>query len=314
MTDEISYASCYCDDLGGDMVSDPARRFWKAVAAAPKQIDLPLPARRAAGEHAEDATAEPTGVRYEAIADSGSFLAVPSGMPPDRAMLYLFGGGYVLGSPASRRKTAGHLALASPAKVLVADYRLAPEHPFPAALDDAVSAYLGLLGMGVDPHRTIIAGDSAGGGLAVAFGVALRDNSHPMPAGIVALSPWADLTCSGTSMTGNASRDIECSRAGLLQMAGWYMNGADPAQPLASPVFASFSDMPPLLCLVGSEEVLLDDSLRLARRMAVAGGEATVTVAAGMQHVYPIWAGAFPEAGRAIRGIGEWVSEQIDMR
>ncbi len=291
--------------------SDAALRFWAAVQAAPKQIDLPLPARRMAGEHAEDATAEPAGVRYDPVADSKSFFAVPAGTEPDKTMLYLFGGGYVLGSPASRRKTAGHLALACNAAVLVADYRLAPEHPYPAALNDGFAAYLGLLANGADPSRTIIAGDSAGGGLAVALGLALRDRSHPPPAGIVAVSPWADLTCSGASMTDNAGRDIECSREGLLQMAGWYLNGAGPAQPLASPVFGSFADMPPLLCLVGSDEVLLDDSLRLARAMAVAGRSATVRVTAGMQHVFPIWAGAFPEANRAIENVGAWVDDQI---
>jgi acetyl esterase/lipase len=293
------------------MISSAARRFWTAVAAAPKQIDLPLPERRAAGEHAEDATAEPVGVTFVPVRGGASFFATPSGAEPENTILYLFGGGYVLGSPASRRKTAGHLAVACKAKVLVAHYRLAPEHPFPAALDDAVTAYLEMLHEGADPRRTAIIGDSAGGGLAVALGLALRDRSHPLPAGIVALSPWADLTCSGASMKGNAARDIECSRDGLLQMAGWYLGGGDPAQPLASPVFAAFHNMPPLLCLVGSEEVLLDDSFRLARAMAAAGRSATVSVAAGMQHVFPIWAGAFPEADCAVRDVAEWVRSQV---
>src|SRR5438132_4697927 len=128
-----------------------------------------------------------------------------------------------------------------------------------------------------------------------------------MCAGIVALSPWADLTCSGDSMTSRAASDIECTRQGLLEMAGWYMNGADPNQALASPVFANLTGLPPLLCLVGGDETLLDDTVRLVRNAGMAGVNATAFVAAGMQHVFPIWAGAFPEANAAIALIGDWV-------
>jgi monoterpene epsilon-lactone hydrolase len=289
------------------MISGQACRFWDLMRAGPKQIAMPIAERRAAGEHAEDATAEPAGVAFAPAARGGGIWAQPAEARPGAAMLYLFGGGYMPGSPASRRKTAGHLAAAAGARVLVPNYRLAPEHPFPAAVDDAVQAYRWLLAQGAEPTRTVIAGDSAGGGLAVATAIAARDRGLPLPAGIVTLSAWADLTCSGDSMTSRAATDIECTREGLLEMAGWCTNGADPRQPLASPVFADFAGLPPLLALVGGDETLLDDSIRLARGAGMAGGDATLFIGAGMQHVFPIWAGAFPEADAAIATIGAWV-------
>ena len=294
------------------MVSVAARRFWSGMASAPKQVELPIPERRAAGEHAEDATSEPVGVSCTPAPPVGGFLAVPPRARERAAILYLFGGGYMLGTPASRRKTAGHLALAAGVRVLVPNYRLAPENPFPAALDDAVHAYRWLLAQGAEPNDIVTAGDSSGGGLAIATLVAIRERELPMPAGGVGISPWADLTCTGASMQERASADLECTRASLLEMAGWYMAGADPRQPLASPAFANFSGLPPLLCVVGGDEVLLDDSVRLVRGAGAAGTDATLFVGAGMQHVFPIWAGVFPEADAAIRLIGGWVRERLD--
>jgi acetyl esterase/lipase len=294
------------------MVSIAARRFWSQMASAPKQVELPIPERRAAGAHAEDATSEPVGVTFTPAPQVGGFFAVPPNARKAAAILYLFGGGYMLGTPASRRKTAGHLALAAGVRVLVPNYRLAPENPFPAALDDAVHAYRWLLDQGAAPQQIVTAGDSSGGGLAIAILVAIRDRDLPMPAGGIGISPWADLMCSGASMRERAPDDIECTRASLLEMASWYMGRADPRQPLASPVFADFSGLPPLLCVVGGDEVLLDDSIRLVRGAGAAGTDATLFVAAGMQHVFPIWAGVFPEAGAAIRLIGGWVRERLD--
>jgi len=273
----------------------------------PKQIEMPLAQAREADLHAEDFTSEPKGARFSPAPEVDGLWAEPPDVAPGRSILYFFGGGFVLGTPATRRKTAGHLALAAKARVLVPNYRLAPEHSFPAALDDAVRAYEFLLDHGAEPSKTVVSGDSAGGGLAVSCVVAVRDRHLPMCAGIVALSPWADLTCSGDSMTSRAAADVECTRAGLLEMAGWYMNGADPVQPLASPVFADLAGLPPLLCIAGGDEELLDDSIRLVRNAGTAGVNATLHIAAGMQHVYAIWAGAFPEADAAIALIGDWV-------
>jgi epsilon-lactone hydrolase len=294
------------------MISKQAQVFWSALKSAPKQIDLPIDQRREAGEHAEDATLEPLGVTFAPVVDLGGFWAESPNGPPERAILYLFGGGYMLGSPASRRKTAGHLALAAQARVLVPNYHLAPEHRFPAAVDDAVQAYEWLVAHRGKPSRIVVAGDSSGGGLAVSTVIAARDRGLSMPAGVVALSPWADLTCSGESMKSREATDLECTRAGLLQMAGWYLGGADPRQPLASPVFADFTGLPPLLCLVGGDEILLDDTIRLVRNAGITGADATAFIAGGMQHGFPIWAGVFPEADAAIALIGDWVRARTE--
>jgi len=293
------------------MISREAEAFWAAIKAAPRQIDLPLDKRRAAGELAETATSEPSNVRYEDAPGVGGFWVGPEAGKSDCTIVYLFGGGYVLGSPASRRKTAGHLALAANARVLVPNYRLAPEHRYPAALDDAVAGYE-FAARVAGEMPILIAGDSAGGGLAIALGLVVRDRALTAPAGIVALSPWADLTCSGETMAQFADRDIECSRDGLLDMARQYLGTVSAREPLASPIFGDFAAMPPFLCVVGSEEVLLDDSLRLARAVAQSGGSAAVSIGAGMQHVYPIWVGAFPEAGVAMSEVGSWIRKRVE--
>ena len=291
------------------MISKQAHDFWTLLKTYPKQIEMPLAQAREADRLAEVFTSEPTGVDFSSAPEiDGLWAEVPNATS---AILYFFGGGFVLGSPATRRKTAGHLALAAKARVLVPNYRLAPEHPFPAAVEDAVHAYQWLLTTGADPSKTIVAGDSAGGGLAVSTVIAMRDRGLPMCAGIVALSPWADLTCSGESITTRAAADIECTRAGLLEMAGWYMNGSDPRQPLASPVFADLTGLPSLLCVVGGDEALLDDSIRLVRNAGITGVDAALSITAGMQHVFPIWAGAFPEADAAISTIGDWITRLI---
>jgi acetyl esterase/lipase len=293
------------------VVSNQALQFWEALRNAPKQVELPIDRRRQAGEHAEDGTSEPIGVVFGTAAEVGGIWVEPAAGAADTIVLYLFGGGYMLGSPSSRRKTGGHIATAAHAKVLISNYRLAPEHPFPAAVDDAVRAYRWLIERGTAPEKIIVAGDSAGGGLALAALLAARDDGSPMPAGAVLLSPWGDLTCSGESMQSRAAVDLECTRASLLEMADWYMTGRDPRQSLASPVLADLTGLPPILCIVGGDETLLDDSVRLARNAGMVGVDATLHIAAGMQHVFPIWAGAFPEADAAIDLIGDWIGKRV---
>ncbi len=289
------------------MISRRAKRFWAILRSYPKQIEMPLTRARESDMLAEYLTSEPVGVTFSPAPEVDGLWAAVEGENSGRTILYFFGGGYMLGTPATRRKTAGHLALAADARVLVPNYGRAPEHPFPAAVEDAVRAYQWLLDQGSEPAQIFLAGDSAGGGLAVATAIALRDRHLPMCGGIAAISPWADLTCSGESMTSRAAVDLEITRAGLLEMAATYLNGADPAQPLASPVLADLTGLPPLLCLVGGDEVLLDDSVRLVRNAAIAGSDAILSITAGMQHVFPIWSGAFPEADAAIRLIGNWI-------
>jgi monoterpene epsilon-lactone hydrolase len=288
-------------------LSKQARRFWTLLRNAPKQIGMPLAEARATDTRSEDFTTEPVGVTFAPAAEVDGLWAETQEAEQGRTIVYFYGGGFRLGSPETRRKTAGHLALAARARVLVPNYRLAPEDPFPAALDDAMGAYEWVLSQGAEPARVVIAGDSAGGGLAVSTAVAARDRGLPRCAGVVALSPWIDLTCGGESMTSRAASDFMFTRASLLEMAASYLNGADPQQPLVSPLFADLTGLPSILCLVGGDEVLLDDSVRLARRAGIAGVDATVFIAAGMQHIFPIWSGVFPEADAAIALIGDWV-------
>ena len=247
-------------------------------------------------------------VRCEKISANGvpaEWVALP-GAAADRAVLYLHGGGYVIGSIDTHREFASRISRASGARVLVLDYRLAPEHPFPAAIDDAVAGYRFLLDHGVSPKKIVIAGDSAGGGLTVAALVAIRDAKLPLPAGAVPISPWCDLEGLGDSATTKAAEDPMVTKDGLLAMAGHYLNGADPRTPLAAPLYADLSGLPPLFIQVGTAEILLDDSTRLAERARKAGVEVRLEPWDGMIHVFQIFAHV-PEAGQATEKIGAFV-------
>lgn len=292
------------------MESPQARALYAAIRNAPKQVDLDLFHQREAGEHQEDQTSEAPGVTYQPAADVVGLWAIPDGGGTGAVIVYLYGGGYVISSPQSRRKTAGHLAHAAGARVLIPHYRRAPEHPFPAAVDDAVAAYRWLLTQGVDARRIVIAGDSSAGGLTVATLLALRDAGDALPAGGVALSPWVDLACTGETLEQNAQVDIMVTKASLERMAREYLQGADTHTPLASPLYADLGGLPPLLVLVGGDEALLDDAVRLCRAAGMAGCDTTLYIGARMQHIFPIFCGAMPEADAAIGMIGAWVRQR----
>ena len=224
-----------------------------------------------------------------------------------RAILYLHGGGYVIGSLATHRELARRLCVAADADVLAIDYRLAPENPFPAAVEDAVSAYRWLIGQGCEPAGIAIAGDSAGGGLTVATLVSLRDQGVPLPACGVCISPWVDMEGIGDSMTSRASLDPMVQREGLVGMADTYLNGADPRTPLAAPMYADLHGLPPLLIQVGTSETLYDDSTRLTERAEAAGVETCFESWEEMIHVWHLFAPMLDEGQRAIERIGEFV-------
>ena len=232
------------------------------------------------------------------------------GAADDRAILYLHGGGYVIGSINTHRALAAALSQAAKARVLVIDYRLAPEHPHPAAVDDAVACYRWLLKQGVSPKRLAIAGDSAGGGLTVATLVALRDAGEKLPACAVCISPWVDLEGIGESMTKLADVDPMVKKDGLLQLAGLYLNGKDARTPLAAPLYADLSGLPPLLIQVGTWETLLDDASRIAERAKKAGVEVTYDPWEGMIHVWHLFASMLDEGKQAITKIGEFVQNK----
>lgn len=226
----------------------------------------------------------------------------------DRVIFYVHGGGYVIGSIKGYREFGGRLSRAARARVLNVEYRLAPEHPHPAAVDDSMSAYRWVLDQGVDPAKIIIAGDSAGGGLTVATLLALREAGLPLPACAVCLSPWVDLTQSGESMKTRAELDPLVSESMLGQMADHYLPGGNATgTPLASPLFADLSGLPPVLIQVGTSEVLYDDSTRLADRLIDAGGKATLEPWEEMVHIFQLFAPMLPEGQQAIERIGEFI-------
>jgi phosphinothricin tripeptide acetyl hydrolase len=232
---------------------------------------------------------------------------VPQDLTNNRVVLYLHGGSYICGSPDSHRSLAGNIAIASKARTLVIDYRLAPEHPHPAAVEDAVAAYRWLLDNQVDPRHMAVAGDSAGGGLALALLVSLRDKNIPLPAAGICLSPWTDLAFTGESWDGKAAVDLIIFRYKELEFARMYLGGLDPRTPLASPLYADLKGLPPLLVQVGTDEVLLSDAVRLVDRARQAGVDAVIEEWEKMQHVWQFAAAFIPEGRRAIARIGEFI-------
>ena len=229
------------------------------------------------------------------------------GADAGRAVLYLHGGGYVIGSINTHRDLASRISRATKARVLLIDYRLAPEHPFPAAVEDSVAAYRWMLAQGLKPSRIAVAGDSAGGGLTVATLVAIRDAKLAVPAAGVCLSPWIDLEGIGDSMKSKASVDPMVQKEGLLEMAAHYLNGQDARSPLAAPLYADLAGLPPLLVQVGTAETLLDDSTRLAERARKAGVKVTLEPWNDMIHVFQVFAPMLDEGQQAIDKIGEFV-------
>jgi acetyl esterase/lipase len=229
------------------------------------------------------------------------------GCDTGRAILYLHGGGYAIGSLNTHRRLAYDISAASAAKVLLIDYRLAPEHPFPAAVDDAASAWRWLLQQGFAPNRLAIAGDSAGGGLTIATLVNLRDKKLGLPACAAALSPWVDLEGLGNSITTRAAQDPMVQKDGLLWMAKMYLNGKNPKTPLAAPLHADMKDLPPVLIQVGSAETLLDDAIRIAEKMHAAGVDARLAIWPNMLHVFPLFAPILSEGRDGCIEIGNFI-------
>jgi acetyl esterase/lipase len=228
----------------------------------------------------------------------------------DRVVLYLHGGGYVIGSINSHRDLGGRLSRAAGARVLVLDYRLAPEHPFPAAVDDALAAYRWLLAEGHAPQNIAIGGDSAGGGLTLATLLALRDAGETLPAAGICLSPWTDLAGTGESLRTKAEADPMVQWSRLAQYAAAYLGEQDARTPLASPLYADLRGLPPLLIQVGTAETLLDDASRVAARARSAGVDVTYEAWDDMIHVFQAFAALLPEGQQAIERIGAFVRER----
>lgn len=271
-------------------------RILQELQTIPKPKKSTIDAARGFFEAVGERFPTVPGVRVEPV-DAGGRPAesvMPSNDEPVGTFLYVHGGAFVIGSPRIYRNQSSRLALASGMRVLTLDYRLAPEHPFPAGLDDCVAAYRWLLAQGEQPEQIVVAGDSAGGNLVLATMLRLRDAHDPLPAAGVLISPWVDLECGGETMVTNADSRHLAQRESLLENAAQYLAGHDPRDPLASPLHAELSDLPPLLIQVAGDETLLDDARMLAERARDAGVETTLEIWDGMIHEWHLLAALLP--------------------
>lgn len=253
----------------------------------------------------------PPDVKCEKVEAGGvpaEWIVAP-GAAEDRVILYLHGGGYVMGSVNTHRAMVARISRAAKAKALSLDYRLAPEHPFPAAVDDATAAYRWLLAQGYKANKIVIAGDSAGGGLTLATLLALRDAKTPLPAAAVPISAWSDMEGTGASVKTRAAVDPMVGSTSLSGMAKHYVGNSDPKHPHLSPLHGDYRGLPPMLLQVGDAEILLDDSTRVAEKAKAAGVKVDLEVWPEMVHVWHVYAKLLPEAQQAIDRIGQYVQE-----
>ena len=290
---------------------DQVRALLKDLIGGP---DTPFLARRKQAEEFAAAFVKPTGIVIEGGRLDGVAVEwiVPDGAHATRTFFHLHGGGYVLGTPAASRALTCALALRTRCRVVSVDYRLAPEHPFPAAVEDAVRAYRALLAHGHKAGDLAIGGESAGGGLAVATLVEARAQNLPMPSSLIAISPWSDMQCEAGSFAVKADVDPMLTRRSLKEMADAYLKGADPLDVRASPALADLSGLPSMLIHAGSDEVLLDDAIALIDAASAARVEAKLVIFAGMIHVWHMFHAMLPEANEAIDALCAFVTDKWD--
>jgi len=264
-------------------------------------------------EAAVGALPPPEGVAVTKLAANGvpAEWTVAEGVRDDVAIVYLHGGGYAMGSLNTHRGHCARLSRVARARVLNVDYRLGPEHPHPAAVEDAVAAVRFVRESGFAPRRTAVAGDSAGGGLTLATLVALRDAGDPAPAAGLCISPWTDLAMTGETIETKADVDPMVRAADLALMADAYLAGRDPKTPLASPLYANLAGLPPLLLQVGGAEILLDDAARVAERARAAGVEAELRVWPDMFHVWHAFADILPEGREAVDEMAAFLEKRL---
>jgi acetyl esterase/lipase len=289
------------------MVADRQRAAANPTPAKPVEVE------RREWEAAARLVVLPKNARFHGVG-AGGIKAEWMETPPvsrDRVFLLLHGGGYISGSPRTHRKLAAALSKAAYARVLSPEYRLAPEHPFPAGVKDALNAYGWLLDQGVTPDNIIVGGDSAGGGLALSMLLALRDAGAVMPRAAVLMSAWTDLTVSSPSVHAHKKLDPSVTRDGLRTAAKHYMGDRNAADPMASPLFANPAGLPPMLLQVGGNEILLDDSRIFAERARAAGVDAACKIYDGMWHVHQFAAPDVPEAHAAINDIAAFIRAQF---
>ena len=285
-------AALRAEPFGLDQSTDEHRKSFQAFALRPYPADV--------------AAADVT------LGGVGAIELTVAGHAADPTVLYFHGGGYVVGSARTGTHLAAELARRAGGRALSVDYRLAPEHPYPAAVQDGLAAYAGLLESGVSPARVLVAGDSAGGGLAVAALLAARDRGLPQPAAVAVFSPWADISRSGASMHAKDGTDPLFSYDAMGWYAGRYLPAGERSAPLASPVFATLAGLPPLLIQAGSDEVLLDDAVRLAANAGRDDVDVTLQVAPEGTHVFQLHFGALDEADEAIDEVARFFKRHLN--
>jgi acetyl esterase/lipase len=258
---------------------------------------------------------EPTEVTYEEVDAGGvpSILIRPLAAASDRVIVYTHGGGCVTNTAASHRKLAGHLAKAAGVHALVVDYRLAPENPFPAQIEDTLKAHGWLRENGYRPEHTATAGDSAGGNLAITTVLKLRELGEALPAATIAFSPWVDMENIGETMKTNAESDALVQRDLSANMAGLYLGEASATNPLANPLYADLTGFPPVFVSAGGAETLLDNATRFVERAQAAGVDTTYEEVAGQQHVYQFMAGRSADADRTITNVAAWLRPHLGL-
>ena len=292
------------------MPSKELEKVLEMMRSRPVQPNITIQEQRAQTEAmlrfpvAYDITCE----EVDAGGVPGEWIATP-GASEDRVVYYLHGGGYVMCSVNTHREMISRISKATGARALAIDYRLAPECPFPAAVEDALAGYKWLLSIGIEPRNIMVAGDSAGGGLTVATLVALRDAGEPLPAAGICISPWADMECSGVAKRAAQGGMIEYE--GILKMAKAYVGEAPLRTPLASPIHADLTGLPPLLIQVGGAEELIDDAILLEARAKECGLDVTLETWEDMFHVWHMYASMLSEGQQAIDRIGEFVRAKM---
>ncbi|GAA5009628.1 alpha/beta hydrolase [Actinopolymorpha pittospori] len=304
--------------------SEAVRRHWAAARLAMVRPDAEQPDDESWG----NLTAEPREVDYletsvetylETSVDADeralpAMWAVPKHSTEDRVLLCMHGGGYISGSMYTHRKMFAHLAKATGARALIFDYRLAPEHTHPTQVDDATAAYQWLLAQGISADHIALAGDSAGGGLAISAQLRARERGLPLPAAAMLFSPWVDPEATGESYGTNRDRDPFFYQESVRLFAGMFLGeGGDPRDPLANPLFADLSGLGPIYIQVGGDETLLSDARRLDEHARKAGVDVRLDVFPDMPHTFQMAAGRAPEADMAVRAMAEWVRPKLHL-
>lgn len=301
-------------DAGASAQAMLLRLFMRHAVKVRAHANPDIPKiRRSMERVARFAPDRPRGVsvRQTVVADVPCEWSLPEGPPSGRHVLYLHGGAFVCGSPRTHRGMVGRIARGAGARILTPEYRLAPEHPFPAGLEDCAAVYRALLASGVHPERLAVAGDSAGANLVFALLLTLKRQGLPMPAAAVVMSPFVDMTGSGESMKTNAELDPLLHIDGLPSVVGAYAAGRDLRDPLLSPLFGDLAGLPPCLIQCGSDEILRDDAVRMRSALEAAGVTVELEVWNRMPHVWQAFARLIPEAPLALERIGRFLAEKL---